>query len=79
MNQLDYMRLATLGEKVRAGSATNQERDEYMELLYRNGSITRQQYNDYRAGRNADEILNAALAVGAIILIGHLLKAIFSK
>lgn len=76
---MDYQRLATLGDKVRAGTATKQERDTYMELLYVNGNITQQQYNDYRAGRNADEILNAALSVGAIILIGYLLKAVFSK
>ena len=49
-----------------------------MELNYRNASITQQQYNDYRAGRNADELLNAALAVGFLLLLGYLLKELIS-
>ncbi|MBL8002306.1 MAG: hypothetical protein JNL05_10125 [Flavobacteriales bacterium] len=79
MSSLDYQRLALLGNKVRGGSATKPEKDEYMELLYRNGSVTKQQISDYRAGRNTEEILNAAVAVGAVLLIGYLIKQLFSK
>lgn len=79
MNGLDYQRLALLGDKVRGGTASKPEKDEYVELLYRNGSITLQQYNDYRSGRNTEEILNAAVAVGAVLLIGYLIKELFSK
>ncbi len=77
MSALDYQRLAVLGDKVRQGHASKEEKDEYMLLLYRNGSITNQQYNDYIAGKNAEAILNAAMAVGAVLLIGYLLKALF--
>ncbi|MCB0815355.1 MAG: hypothetical protein KDB87_19600 [Flavobacteriales bacterium] len=70
--------MAELGERVRSGLAAPAERDEYMTLLYQNGSITPQQYRDYQSGRNADAIVNAALAVGAVLLIGYLIKAAFS-
>jgi len=77
MNGQDYQRLALLGDKLRSGTASNSERDEYMYLMLLNGSITQQQHNDYKAGRNSDEILNAAMAIGAVLLIGYLLKSLF--
>lgn len=79
MNGLDYQRLADLGNKVRDNGASAAERDEYMDLLYRNGSITSQQWQDYRNGKNVDEILKAAVAVGAVLLIGYLIQAMFEK
>lgn len=79
MNSLEYQRLALLGEKVRNKTASGPETEEYMTLLYRNGNITEQQYKDYRSGRNSDEILKAAVAVGAVLLIGYLLDQMFSK
>lgn len=77
---IDYGRLTYLGEKLRAGDATKQEKDEYMLMLFRNGSITKKQYNDYLANgnnTNTDEIVDAALAVGAVLLIGYLIKELF--
>ena len=51
-----------------------------MLILYRNGKITQQQYNEYLANgnkSNTDEIVNAALAVGAVLLIGYLISEMF--
>lgn len=79
MNSLNYQRLALLGERVRNNSASGPEKDEYMTLLYRNGSITEQQYTDFRAGRNTEEIMKAAVAVGAVLLIGYLIDQLFSS
>jgi hypothetical protein len=76
---IDYGRLSYLGERLRAGIASKQEKDEYMLLLYQNGNITQQQYNDYLTNQNAEQILKAALAVGAVVLIGYLLKELFSS
>ncbi|MBK9258127.1 MAG: restriction endonuclease subunit S [Saprospiraceae bacterium] len=67
-NLLDFQRLSYLGDRLRAGLATKQEKDEYMLILYRNGKISQNQYNEYLANgnkSNTDEIVNAALAVGA--------------
>ena len=79
MNGLDYQRLAQLGEKVREHTASGPERDEYMSLLYRNGSLTEQQWLDYHSGKNTDDIVKAAVTVGAVILIGYLIDQMFSK
>ncbi len=79
MSTLNYQRLSFLGDKVKAGKATKAETDEFMLMLYQNGNITAQQYNAYKANgnKNTDEIVNAALAVGAVLLIGYLIGELF--
>ena len=76
---IDYRRLSYLGDRVKAGVANKQEKDEFISLLYQNGSISTNQYNNYRNNQDVDEILKAALAVGVVVLIGYLLKEIFSN
>lgn len=73
----DYTRLSYLGDKVKAGSATKAETDEFMKIIYENGKITKIQYDDYVSNRNTQDIVDAALAVGAIWLIGSLLSELF--
>ncbi len=79
MTEINYQRLSYLGDKVKAELATKNEKDEFMSLLYQNGSITESQHKDYIAGRNVDKIVNAGLAVGAIVLLGYLFKSLFSE
>ncbi len=77
---INYERLSFLGDKVKANAATKEERDEFMMMLYQNGSISPSQYNEYVLNgnkANTDEIVNAALAIGAVLLIGYLIKEIF--
>lgn len=79
-NILDFQKLSYLGDRLRTGLATKQEKDEYMLILYKNGNITQKQYDEYLANGskiNTDEIVEAALAVGAVLLIGYLIKEIF--
>ena len=76
---IDYKRLSYLGDKVNLGNATKEEKDEFMRMLYKNGSITQKQFNDYQTNQNTEEIVKAALAIGVVILIGYLLKEIFSS
>ncbi len=76
-NNIDYSRLSYLGERLRAGLATKQEKDEYMQTLYQNGKISQKQYNNYTANRNSEDIVNAALSVGAVLLIGYVLSQVF--
>lgn len=71
--KINYQKLLSLSQKVKAGEANKAERDEYMELLFQNGSITPKQYNDYTAGRNTEDILGTALVIGGIVLLGYLL------
>ena len=79
---INYERLSFLGDKVKAGIATKAEKDEFMLMLYQNGSITQKQYSDYNANgnkTNTEEIVNAALAVGAVLLIGYLINEMFKS
>lgn len=76
---IDYRQLSHLGDKVRAGAATKQEKDEFMRILHQNGSITNEQYEAYKKDQNTEDIVKAGLAVGAVILIGYLLKEMFSS
>jgi hypothetical protein len=77
---IDFSRLSYLGDKLKSGTATKQEKDEYMLMLYNNGSISKNQYNDYLANgnkNNSDEIVNAALSIGAVLLIGYIISEMF--
>lgn len=76
---IDYRRLSYLGERVKTNLASKPEKDEYMLMLRQSNNITEQQYNDYLANRNTEEILNAALAIGAIVLIGYVLKELWTQ
>lgn len=74
VQQLDYVRLSYLGDKVKRGVATKAERDEFMLMLRQSNQITEQQYLEYIGNRNVEAIVNAGLAVGALALIGYVLN-----
>lgn len=69
----DIKRLFDLNQKVNNGTASNAEKDAYMQMLHQQGSITDKQYNDYIQGRNVDSLISAALIIGGIFLLGYLL------
>ncbi|MEQ8686992.1 MAG: hypothetical protein RIE86_16945 [Imperialibacter sp.] len=76
---LDFKRLSYLGDKVKLKTASSEEKDEFMRLLYQNGDLTEKQFKDYKAGRNAQEIVDAALAIGAVLLIAYLIGELLKK
>ncbi len=75
----EYTRLSYLGDKVKSGNATKEEKDEFMEYMYTHGNIDEEQYFSFKNGINADKIVNAALSVGAVVLIAFLLDELFSR
>jgi len=77
VNSLNYTRILELNEKIKSGKANKTETDEYMRLIYQNGSITEKQFDDYTHGRNVEDILKAGLVIGGIILLGYLLSKLF--
>lgn len=82
MNMFEYRRLSELGDRIKANIASQQEKDEYMNLLLKSESITSAQYDEYynnQGTKKADDVLGAALAVGAIFLIGYLIKELASN
>ncbi|WOK07194.1 hypothetical protein RT717_00985 [Imperialibacter roseus] len=73
MNNSDLQKLLSLSQKVQSGKATKDQTDQYMSLLLQNKSITAKQYSDYKSNRNVDDIVNAAVVIGGIVLLGYLL------
>lgn len=51
-NSSEYNRLMTLNQRVKNNTAEKVERDEFFDLLYKHGHISKKQYDDYHKGRN---------------------------
>lgn len=79
MNNSQYNRLLTLKTLINNKQATKNQKNEYMEILYKNGNITQEQYSKYLADQNTDEIANAALTIGGIILAVWLISKLTDK
>lgn len=80
MNVIDYQRLNYLSQRLNKNQANKEEKDEYMSLMYNYGKITPQQYNEYVNNKeNSNELVNGALAIGGVFLLGYLLSKIFEK
>jgi hypothetical protein len=71
---IDYFKLQQLSDKVKNNSATQIEKDEYMVMLYNNGSITKSQYDKYLNDKNEQDTIGAAITIGGIILLGYLIS-----
>jgi hypothetical protein len=78
-SNLDYNRLNYLKNKIKAKTASKSERDEYMLSLYRNGNITKKQYDDYLENPNSasNDVVEAALTIGGVVLLAYLLSQLF--
>lgn len=75
MNQgFDVKEFILLGDKIHSGNATNEEKDEYMKLLYQNGKLKWRHYDAYLRNKDDKEMLQAGLAIGGIISLGYLLS-----
>ena len=79
MNKKDYQKLLALKQAIENNRATKKQKREYVELLYKNGNITKKQYENYLANKNAEDIIKATLVIGGIILAGWLLSELFGK
>ena len=79
MENKEYERLLKLKDLIGSGEANSVEKTEYVELMYLNGHITEKQYQDYKAGKNSDEIIKAVLTIGAVVLAGWLLGKLLEK
>lgn len=76
MSEINYDRLYQLNQLVKSGRASKADKDEYMLLLYRNNSITEKQYEDYKHDRYKDDLINAGLTIGGIVLLGWILSKV---
>lgn len=79
MNNSDYNRLLYLKDRIDNNTASTSDKKEYIELMYRNGKITETQYQNYLKNKNADDIINAALTIGGVMLVTWLVSKLFEK
>lgn len=77
MKNIEYNRLLELKRLIRSGQANKAEKKEYMTLLYKNGNITKEQYDKFLSNQNSDDIVNAALTIGGVLLATWLLSKLF--
>ena len=71
-------RLGIIRQKILNQQASDEETKEYMLAMYKNGNITKEQYEKYLAKKD-NEILNLALTIGASVLLGILLSKLFEE
>lgn len=79
MNTNEYIRLLQLKKLIDNKQASPEHKKEYINMLYSNGNITKQQYDAYLKNQNADEIINAALTIGGVLLATWLIAKLFEK
>lgn len=68
----ELARLAELTHRIRDKSATKDEMDEFMDLMYRTGRISEYQWKQYHDGRDVELVLGSALVVAGLILVAYL-------
>ncbi len=79
MSDLDYKRLNYLSQRINEEKANEDEKKEYITMLYSNGSLTKEEYENYERGVNTENIIKTALMVGGILLLGYLLNHMLKK
>ena len=79
MRTAEYNRLLQLKGLINNKQASPEEKREYMEILYRNGNITKMQYDTFLKDQNSDEVVKAALTIGGVVLAAWLLTKLFEK
>ena len=73
---MDKKRFQELNYKITKKEASLSEKSEYMDMLYENGSITENQYKNYKNGKDRDTSIKLGLIVGAGLLLGWLVKGL---
>lgn len=76
---IDYDRMGYLMQSIDNSTATPNEKDEYMLLLFKNGNIPKKQYDDYLNKKYQNDILKAGLTIGAIIIVGAVIKKLINN
>lgn len=76
---IDYIKLQQLSDKVKTNTASQLEKDEYMKMLFQNGSISQNQYNKYLKDKSNKDTWETAKTIGGILLLGFLLKKLLDS
>ena len=79
MNNSEYNRLLELKNLINESKATKNDKKEYISILYKNGNISKEQYDKFLSVQNSDDIVNAALPIGGVVLAVWLISKLFDK
>jgi hypothetical protein len=79
MNNSGYNRLLELKRLIDSKQANSSEKKEYLQILHRNGNISKEQYDSFLKNQNTDDIVNAALTIGGVILVTWLVSKLFEE
>jgi hypothetical protein len=68
-----------LKEKIENSTATQSERDEYVEILHKSKNLDDLLYNSYRNNKFVDNVINTSIIIGGIIILGMRLNDLLNK
>ena len=75
---MNYQRFQELNQKIRNKTATNREKLEYIEMLYHNGNISKEQFEEYKS-RNNNDFLKVGLVIGGALIGAWLLSELLDE
>ena len=79
-NENDYQKLLALRDKINNKSATFEEQKEYVRMLTNEGKLTEEQYQMFaQKDKLQNDVLNAALTIGGLILLAWLVGKLINK
>lgn len=79
MTTIDYNKLLELKNLINSGKASKESKIEYMDLLYKYGHITKSQHERFLLDQSSDDIINAGLTIGGVLLAVWLLSKLTDK
>ena len=74
LSEVELQRVFDLKTKNRKKGLDGNEKDELMSLLYKAGQVSENDYQEYKSGRNIDQILRYALIAAGLFLLVSALK-----
>ena len=72
MNNKEYKELLRLRELIRKKQASQEDKKEYMKLMYKHKHITKKQYEDFLANKHSNDLVKMATTIGGFLLFSWL-------
>jgi hypothetical protein len=70
-DNIDVKRLYELQQKIDSDSATRQEKNELMRMLYENESLSTELYTNYINGKRTESLLKTGNTLACLILFSY--------
>ncbi|MBS1569773.1 MAG: hypothetical protein JST45_10055 [Bacteroidetes bacterium] len=70
----ELVRLTELHKLVSYKQASPAQQDEFMELMYRSGRLTDNQYKNYKNGQMVSVLVSSAMVIAGVYLLAKVLE-----